>query len=86
MGSQLILYYQQAENKVEDCKHEYDDISKLVKAELDRFDKEKVEDFKISIEMFLESIIKTQKEVLPLKQFQSAPRPLFVNRALLPFS
>jgi hypothetical protein len=48
---------------VDDRKNDFEDISKLIKAELDRFDKEKVEDFKNSVEAFLESMVQTQKEV-----------------------
>jgi sorting nexin-1/2 len=49
--------------KVEELHQEFIDISKLIKNELDRFDKEKVEDFRDSVEQFLKSMIEHQKEV-----------------------
>ncbi|CAG8597622.1 3663_t:CDS:10, partial [Cetraspora pellucida] len=58
----MLSQIAESEHRVEDCKHEFEDVSKLIKAELDRFDKEKVEDFKNSVEAFLESMVKTQKE------------------------
>jgi len=59
----LSISKNQAEHRVEDCKHEFEDVSKLIKAELDRFDKEKVEDLKTGIETLLESTVQTQKKV-----------------------
>ncbi|CAG8748896.1 8123_t:CDS:2, partial [Racocetra fulgida] len=58
----MLAQIAESEHRVEDCKHEFEDVSKLIKAELDRFDKEKVEDFKNSVEAFLESMVQTQKE------------------------
>lgn len=52
--------------KVEELKQEFDDISKLIKNELDRFDKEKVEDFRDSVEQFLHSMIEHQKQIISL--------------------
>jgi sorting nexin-1/2 len=52
--------------KVEELKGEFDDISKLIKNELDRFDKEKVEDFRDSVEQFLRSMIEHQKQIIAL--------------------
>lgn len=60
------------EQKVESYRREFEEISKLIKSELDRFDKEKVEDFKAGVESFLESIIENQKQVIDLTIF---PRP-----------
>ncbi|KAI8887432.1 Vps5-domain-containing protein [Backusella circina FSU 941] len=52
--------------KVEELHQEFNDISKLIKNELDRFDKEKVEDFRDSVEQFLKSMIEHQKEIIAL--------------------
>lgn len=52
------------EQKVDELKREFDDISKLIKNELDRFDQEKVEDFRDSVEAFLCSMIEHQKKVM----------------------
>ncbi|CAO3620525.1 unnamed protein product [Cunninghamella echinulata] len=54
------------EQKVEELKRDFDDISKLIKNELDRFDQEKVEDFRDSVEAFLCSMIEHQKKVIAL--------------------
>jgi hypothetical protein len=68
-ANQLLL---KGEQKVESYRKEFEEISKLIKSELDRFDKEKVEDFKAGVESFLESIIENQKQVRGLTIF---PRP-----------
>ncbi|RIA86784.1 Vps5 C terminal like-domain-containing protein [Glomus cerebriforme] len=62
----MLTQIAEAEHRVEDCKNEFEDVSKLIKDELDRFDKEKVEDFKNSVEAFLESMVQTQKEIISL--------------------
>ncbi|RUS27806.1 Vps5 C terminal like-domain-containing protein [Jimgerdemannia flammicorona] len=56
----------EAEHKVISTKRDFEEISRLVRAELDRFDKEKVEDFKSSVEDFLESMVENQKEIIAL--------------------
>jgi sorting nexin-1/2 len=38
-----------------------------MRSELDRFEKEKVEDFKSGVETFLESAVEAQKEVSTVK-------------------
>ena len=43
----------------------FDDMGRLMRAELERFEKEKVEDFKSAVETFLEGAIEAQKEVRP---------------------
>lgn len=47
---------------MDECNQEYQEISKLVKSELDRFDKDKVDDFRQSVEQFLASMIEHQKQ------------------------
>ena len=41
----------------------FDDMGRLMRAELERFEREKVEDFKSGVETFLEGAIEAQKEV-----------------------
>ena len=41
----------------------FEDMGRLMRAELERFEKEKVEDFKSGVETFLEGAIEAQKEV-----------------------
>ncbi|RUS18363.1 Vps5 C terminal like-domain-containing protein [Endogone sp. FLAS-F59071] len=73
----------EAEHKVVSSKRDFEEISRLVRAELDRFDKEKVEDFKSSVEDFLESMVENQKEIIGLwesyfantEEYLSPPQP-----------
>lgn len=53
----------EAERKVHHARMLFEDMGKLMRAELDRFEKEKVEDFKSGVETFLESAVEAQKEV-----------------------
>lgn len=46
-----------------DARHDYEDVSKLTKAEMARFDKEKVDDFKKALEEYSESLAVRQREV-----------------------
>lgn len=41
-------------------------MGRLMRAELERFEREKVEDFKSAVETFLESAVEAQKEVSPI--------------------
>ncbi len=61
--SQIEAELGEAERKSHALRLEFDNIGKLLKAELLRFDMDKVEDFKTSVEMFLESAVESQKEV-----------------------
>ncbi|KAG8934004.1 Vacuolar protein sorting-associated protein 5, partial [Tulasnella sp. 408] len=53
-----------AERRAQEAKREFDDVSKLIKMELGRFEKERIEDFKVSMEEFLESMIRKQKALI----------------------
>ncbi|KAI1632724.1 vacuolar sorting protein [Biscogniauxia mediterranea] len=53
-----------AERKVHQARLLFEDMGRLMRAELDRFEKEKVEDFKSSVETFLESAVEAQKELI----------------------
>jgi sorting nexin-1/2 len=52
-----------AEKKVHQARLLFEDMGRLMKTELDRFEREKVEDFKSAVETFLESAVEAQKEV-----------------------
>jgi sorting nexin-1/2 len=52
------------EKRCHQLRLEFDETGKRLKIELDRFEKEKVEDFKASVETFLEASVEGQKEVL----------------------
>ena len=53
----------EAERRALDAKQEFDHVSRLVKSELARFEQERIEDFKNSLEAFLSGMISKQKEV-----------------------
>ena len=52
-----------AERKVHQTRLLFEDMGKLMRNELQRFEKEKEEDFKSGVETFLESAVEAQKEV-----------------------
>ncbi|KOS17340.1 Vacuolar protein sorting-associated protein vps5 [Escovopsis weberi] len=54
----------EAERKVHQARLLFDEMGRSMKAELDRFEKEKVEDFKSGVETFLESAVEAQKELI----------------------
>jgi len=41
----------------------FEDMGRLMRGELERFEREKVEDFKSGVETFLEGAVEAQKEV-----------------------
>ncbi|ODM22745.1 hypothetical protein SI65_00334 [Aspergillus cristatus] len=55
-----------AERKVHQAKLLFEDMGKLMRNELQRFEREKVEDFKSGVETFLESAVEAQKELIEL--------------------
>ncbi|PWY95142.1 Vps5-domain-containing protein [Aspergillus sclerotioniger CBS 115572] len=55
-----------AERKVHQARLLFEDMGRLMRNELQRFEKEKVEDFKSGIETFLESAVEAQKELIEL--------------------
>ncbi|KAJ1978004.1 Vacuolar protein sorting-associated protein vps5 [Dimargaris verticillata] len=64
--SQLNAEVGQLEIQTENHRHEFEDMSTLIRAELDRFDQEKVTDFKHSAEQFLTAMIGHQQQVIKL--------------------
>ena len=61
--SHLSAEAAEAEKKVNQARVVFEEVGRLLKNELDRFEKEKVEDFKSGVETFLESSVEAQKEV-----------------------
>lgn len=51
------------ERKVHQARLLFEDMGRLMRVELERFEREKVEDFKSAVETFLESAVEAQKEV-----------------------
>jgi sorting nexin-1/2 len=52
-----------AERRAHSARLLFDDMGRLMRGELERFEKEKVEDFKSGVETFLEGAVEAQKEV-----------------------
>ncbi|KAJ5544656.1 hypothetical protein N7535_006951 [Penicillium sp. DV-2018c] len=55
-----------AERKVHQTRLLFEDMGRLMRNELQRFEKEKVEDFRSGVETFLESAVEAQKELIEL--------------------
>ncbi|KAI9742830.1 MAG: Vacuolar protein sorting-associated protein 5 [Claussenomyces sp. TS43310] len=55
-----------AERKVHQARLLFEDMGRLMRSELERFEREKVEDFKSGVETFLESAVEAQKELIEL--------------------
>ncbi|KAJ6442189.1 sorting nexin 3 [Purpureocillium lavendulum] len=54
----------EAERKVHQARLLFEEMGRSMRTELDRFEKEKVEDFKSGVETFLESAVEAQKELI----------------------
>ena len=57
-----------AERRVHATRLLFEDMGRLMRQELERFEREKVEDFKSGVETFLESAVEAQKEVRPFSK------------------
>ncbi|KAG5518187.1 hypothetical protein PMAC_003373 [Pneumocystis sp. 'macacae'] len=55
-----------AEKRCEQLKNDFDSISSILKEEIERFEIQKIDDFRGSVETFLESVIEAQKELIEL--------------------
>lgn len=62
--NQLSADVADAERKVHQARLLFDDMGRLMRSELERFEREKVEDFKSGVETFLESAVEAQKELI----------------------
>lgn len=51
-----------------DAKQEFDHVSRLVKSEVARFELERIEDFKKSLELLLDGMIARQKETIQARE------------------
>jgi len=51
-----------------DAKQEFEQVSRLVKSEVARFEQERVEDFKMSLERLLNGMIARQKERIQARE------------------
>ncbi|KAH8155663.1 uncharacterized protein LAJ45_00673 [Morchella importuna] len=64
--NQMSAEVTDSERKVHQARLLFDDMGRLMRLELDRFEREKVEDFKSAVETFLESAVEAQKELIEL--------------------
>lgn len=70
-GDRLRHSYSQiseAERRVLDTKQEFEQVSRLVKSEVARFEQERIEDFKKSLEHLLDGMIARQKETIKARE------------------
>lgn len=58
-----VSYCLQLEDKVDKCQEEFDKISKNIRKEMLRFEKQRVKDFKTTIIHYLESLMNNQQQV-----------------------
>jgi len=58
----------EAERRVLDAKHEFEHVSRLVKSEVARFEQERIEDFKKTLEHLLDGMISRQKETIQARE------------------
>lgn len=63
-SSHTLSVIGEAERRALDAKQEFDQASRLVKTELARFEQERVEDFRDSLQAFLSGMIDRQKELI----------------------
>ncbi|MBW0516578.1 hypothetical protein O181_056293 [Austropuccinia psidii MF-1] len=59
---------EEAERREHDARNEFADVSKLIKAEMERFNKEKVEDFKESICAYVDGLTQRQRQIVKVWQ------------------
>ncbi|KAF2034440.1 vacuolar protein sorting-associated protein-like protein vps5 [Setomelanomma holmii] len=64
--NQLSADVADAERRVHQARLLFDDMGRLMRNELERFEKEKVEDFKSGVETYLESAVEAQKELIEI--------------------
>jgi hypothetical protein len=77
--NQVSAEVNDAERRVHQARLLFEDMGRLMRSELERFEKEKVEDFKSGVETYLESAVEAQKEV---SIFSSLTFPPFFVRSL----
>ncbi|KAI9685939.1 MAG: Vacuolar protein sorting-associated protein 5 [Bogoriella megaspora] len=64
--NQLSADVADAERRVHQARLLFEDMGRLMRAELDRFEREKVEDFKSGVETYLETAVEAQKQLIEL--------------------
>jgi len=72
--SQLQADVGDAERRAHQARLQFEELGKGMRVELERFEKEKVEDFRMGVETYLESAVEAQKEVS--MDFDTFPFPV----------
>ncbi|KAJ3142582.1 Ethanolamine-phosphate cytidylyltransferase [Irineochytrium annulatum] len=67
------------EKVTQDAKKQFDDVTSLLRIELERYEKEKVVDFTLAIQGFLRSLVETQKEAMPTHFDRRDKRPVIAR-------
>ena len=80
--NQLQADVTEGERRCNQAKLLFEDMGRLMRSELQRFEREKVEDFKSGVETFLEGAVEAQKEVRG--GFFSFSAPSFLSPSSLP--
>jgi len=55
---------EQVELKAQEARTKFEEVTQLCKAEMDRFERERINDFKEALERFLEGILRRQNEII----------------------
>ncbi|KAF2106471.1 Vps5 C terminal like-domain-containing protein [Lophiotrema nucula] len=64
--NQLSADVAESERRVHQARLLFEDMGRLMRGELERFEREKVEDFKSGVETYLESAVEAQKELIEI--------------------
>jgi len=64
--NQVSAEVNDAERKVHQARLLFEDMGRMMRGELERFEREKVEDFKSGVETYLESAVEAQKELIEI--------------------
>lgn len=64
--SQLQADVGDAERRAHQARLQFEDLGRGMRTELERFEREKVEDFRMGVETYLESAVEAQKELIEI--------------------
>ena len=82
MHSKYIVIPFQWEAKVERGQEEFDNISKMIKKEMERFEVNRVKDFKAIIIQYLENLMTHQQQVRDVRNCTSVSVRVSANSAI----
>ena len=82
LHSKYIVFPFQWEAKVERGQEEFDNISKMIKKEMERFEVNRVKDFKAIIIQYLENLMTHQQQVRDVRSCAAVPMWVSENTAV----